>query len=104
MFYIIPLDTNNWGPVTKCIVIQPNGCTGKKRSFDRIPTSQIQHCEVSGILGAVKGTISILGAVKGTISIDINKRNVHFQYFIIIPLSYLDTRGHKYDASLHRNF
>ena len=94
MFYIIPLDTNNWGPVTKCIVIQPNGCTGKKRSFDRIPTSQIQHCEVSGILGAVKGTVSI----------DISKQNVHFQYSIIIPLSYLDTRGHKYDASLHRNF
>ena len=54
--------------------IQPSGCTGRKKSFDRIRPSQTQHCEF----------LVFLRKVKNTMSIDNNKQKLHWQYFIII--------------------
>ena len=51
----IHLDTNNWSPVTKCVIL----CAGRKTSLDRIRPKQIQHCGPSGIVGEVNHTMSI---------------------------------------------
>jgi hypothetical protein len=75
-------------------LIQPSGCTGRKRSFDRILPIQTQHCEVSGILGTVKGTMSV----------DIHKQNIHFHCFIIIiiPLLSLDINTALYYIAIYK--
>jgi len=73
-------------------LIQPSGGTGKKRSFDRIPPSQIQHCEVSGILVTAKGTM-VIGINKTRLAISVF---YHYYYYSTIgnAVLYLDTSGH----------
>lgn len=77
MLYKIHLDSNNWSPFEKCIVqyslAVAQGGTEHSAGFVQVKPSIVKF-------------LVILDKVKDTIGIDINKRNLHLHYFIIITL------------------